>query len=361
MTEVAIRVSGREYRGWKTARVTRSIEALSGSFDLNVSERWENQKQPWPIGEGDLCAVLVSGQTVINGFIDRRELSFSATDHSVSVSGRDRAADLVDSSALLDKWEFSHVDVLSLARQIARPYGLAVSLQPGLVLPSIAVPKKLSIDPGDTAASALETVCKIAGLLAVSDGQGGIMLTRSGSARCTTEIVEGENMLTGKATFDYSGRFASYLVLGAHKGNDEFNGEASAAVKGTADDDGIARKARTLVIRPEGNVTIAQAKKRAEWEAATRAAKSGAVTVTVQGWTQADGSLWPLNRLVRVRSPLLGVDGDMLITQAVYSLSTAEGSTTELSFKRPAAFDPLPRQTSSGDGLWKEIRKGAFT
>ncbi len=354
-----IGTSGVEFGGWKTARVTRSIESLSGSFELGVSERWAAQDQPWPVQDGDPCTVLVNGEPLITGYVDDRDPSFEG----VSVSGRDKAADMVDCSAILDHWSFKGVNVLELVQQLADPYGIEVSLQPGLVIPPTSLPKKFDINPGDTSHSALENVCRVAGVLAVSDGLGGVVLTRAGRERCKVDLVQGVNILPGaRAKFSMKDRFRTYLVLGQHKGNDDFSGEGSAAVRGEAADPNV-RSTRTLVIRPEGNVTPAQAKKRAEWEAITRAARSATVSIPVQGWTQGDKArtLWPINKLVRVDAPRLGVRGDMLITAATYSLDVSGGTVTTLELKRPDAFLSLPANTVSGDGLWKEIRRGALT
>ena len=128
-------------------------------------------------------------------------------------------------------------------------------------------------------------------------------------------------------------------------------------MKGSAIDSSVTRTERVLVIRPEHNVTIASATKRAQWEATTRAARSDVVTITVQGWTQADGTLWPVNSLVKVVSPTIAVDGTMLIAQAEYSIDDTSGTTTTLTLKRPDAFKPEP-VISKESNLWKEISRG---
>lgn len=358
MAEIALLVGGSRFKGWESARVTRSIESIAGTFDLSVTERWADQDQPWPIAEGDECRVYVDGERVIVGRVDRRSLSFGPGQHSISVSGRDAAGALVDCSAILPKWEFANVSVLDLAKKIASPFGISVTLQAGLVLPPTTIPKRFSIDPGDTAFNALEHLCRTAGVLPISDGNGGIVLTRGGFERCTTDLEQGKNILSAESSFDVSNRFRTYLVLGQHRGRDGFSGADSAAVRGSATDETVRDSTRTLVIRPEANVTPASAKKRAEWEAITRAARCDAVTVTVQGWAQNDGTVWPINRLVRVRASLVGINGDLLVTEASYSLTIDGGATTQLKLKRPDSFKPLPTITQASNNYWKEIVKG---
>lgn len=358
MADASLLVNGKAYAGWKRVRVTRSIESISGSFELEVSDRW-GEGAPWPILEEDACTVKLGDEIVLTGFVDRRAVSYDADGHTLSVSGRDAAGALVDCSALLDKWEFKGIPLLKMVQRVCDPFGISVTLQAGLTPAALpAPPKKLSIDPGDTAHDVIEKVCRLAGVLAVSDGRGGLVLTRAGSAHTDTDLVEGGNILSASGEFDASGRFSEYRVLGQHHGTDEFSGAKTARVKAIATDENVVRTSRKLVIRPESSVTTEQAKIRAAWEAKVRAARADAVSVTVQGWEQAAGSVWPVNALVRVESPTIGVHGDMLITQ-VSSTASDSGTTSEITLKRPDAF--LAEQVirkAVGDNYWKEIRRG---
>lgn len=353
MPDISLLVNGRAYAGWKTARVTRGIESLCGGFELSVSERWEAGGNPWPIYEEDECTLKIGADTVLTGYVDKLSLSYGAGEHSLSVSGRDKAALLVDCSLSAGPWEFNGVPVLTVAKRVCSPFGIAVTVAPGLTIPT--PPEKVAVSPGDSPHDVLERLCRLSGVLAVSDGQGGVQLMRPGTTRAATELVEGENILAASADFDASSRFHRYVVLGQHAGTDAWSGGGTAGVIGSAVDVNVRRMERVLVVRPEGNVTPAHAKRRAEWEATVRAARADSVTVTVQGWTQGDGALWPVNALVGVRSPHLRVDGDMLISQTVFSVGE-DGTKTTLTLRAPKAF--LPEPTTVSDSTWKEIRRG---
>jgi prophage tail gpP-like protein len=354
--DLRLHVGGIMYGGWKSVRVTRSLECIAGSFDLSVSDRWGGQQTPWPIAEEDECSIVIDGTPVITGYVDRRSLSYGAEEHQLSVGGRDRTGALVDCSAVLSKWEFLNVSVLALAQHLAKPFGIPVRLQPGLAPQKPIV--KLTVDPGDTAFDALERACRIAGVLPVSDGLGGLVLTRAGSARATTALVEGQNILGASVDYDASRRFRRYVVMGQHQGSDDWSGAGAAGVKGEAQDANVRRGARVCLVRPEGAVTPEHARRRAEWEAKVRAARADAVTVTVQGWKQADGSLWPLNALVPLRSPMLGIDGELLIAQVTNGIDDGGGTVTTLSLARPDAFIPEPVISTASTQRWKEISGG---
>lgn len=357
MSELLLLVGGRRYSGWKSVRVTRSIESLAGSFELEVSDRWGEQDEPWPIVEEDACRVEIDGAVVIDGYIDRRSLQLSGTSRSLSYAGRDRAAALVDSSAILDKWTFRNATVLDVARKVAEPFGVRVSLQAGVTLPKPQ--RKLVVNPGDSPYEAIRRAAAASGILAVSDGAGGILLARSGTARAQTPLLEGQNVLAASVDYDASERFSRYVVATQVAGTDQAAGPAT-RIRAEATDQAIRRTNRVLLVQPEAGVTTDYARQRADWEARIRAARAETVTVVVQGWRQARAGLWPLNALVMVRVPGIGVDGIMLTSEVEHSISEG-GEVTQLRLVRPDAFTPEPEaivKVSSG-GAWKELRAGA--
>jgi prophage tail gpP-like protein len=359
VADVRLSVNGSLYGGWKRVRITRSIESISGSFELDVSDRWAGQDEPWAIAEEDACTVEIDGQVVIDGFVDRRSLSLSGNQRALSYSGRDRAAALVDCSAILDSWTFRKTGILEIARKVAAPFDIEVTVQDGLSLP--APPAKLVINPGDTAFQVIARAAETAELLAVSDGAGGIVLTRAGTGRAAA-LVQGQNVKSASVDYDATERFRSYIVATQFGGSDDTSG-ADTTARATATDEGVRRTARVLHVRPDGVVSKESARRRGDWEARIRAARAETVTVSVHKWTQPDGELWPINALVSVRIPSIGVDGDMLITQVEYSLGDGDGETTQLRLVRPDAFTPEPRAVVGGTGSsgtrWKELAGGA--
>lgn len=358
--ELFLVVRGQRYSGWKSIRVTRSIESLAGSFALDVSDRWDDS-DPWPIAEEDACRVEIAepdgtkATVVIDGYIDKRSLSATKDSRSLSYTGRDRAAALVDCSMLVQgasvtghKWTYRNLDIAQFCTEVARPHGIKVSVQAGLVLIKDAL---LVAHPGETGFEAIRRAAASAGVLVVSDGAGGILITRAGNARATS-LIEGFNILTAQVENDSADRFHRYLISSQVPGTDEASGDAT-RVLAEATDDGVSRTSRVLLIRPDKGYNAAEARRRADWEARTRAAKCETVTIGVQGWVQPNGSLWPLNALARVQAPrLIGVDGDMLISQVEYSIGDG-GQVTQLHLVRPDAFTPEPQTAvTSGNTPW---------
>lgn len=345
MFDVRLIVANRAYSSWQSINVTRSIESISGSFSLTVSDRGEI-----PIREENPCRVEIGDETLVSGFVESRSISLSATDRTITFAGFDAAQALVANSALLDRWTFRNTDLLTMARQLAEPFNIAVSLAPGLILPP--APAKVVVNSGDSAFDAVVREAAKAGVLLVSDGRGGLLLTCGGTARAEP-IVQGDNLLAGTVSYDGAERYRRYVVLASKPGDDESTGDAN-RVRGEAIDTEVRRADRVIVIRPSTAMTVAQARVHADWQARIRAAQAETVSVTVRGWQQPmSGDLWPLNHITRAQAPALGVDGDMLIAEASHTLDNSGGEITRMRLVRPDAFTPSPSATVRGAAEWK--------
>lgn len=354
MGDVRLVVNGAKYGGWKSVQVALSIESIAGSFEVEATDRWGDQLQAWAVAEEDACRVEIDGEVVIDGYVDRRGVALAADQRSLSFAGRDRAAQLVDCSAVLENYTFRSVGLLEIARTLAAPFSIEVSAQAGLAL---ATPAKFVVNPGDTVFEALERVATIAGALVVSDGRGGIVLTRASTARAGA-LVEGSNVKSAAVDYSASDRFHRYVIATQAPG-----GGASANVKATATDEDVRLTSRVLLVRPDAGVTAEYARQRGDWEARIRAARAETVSVTVVGWRQPSGALWPVNALSNVRIPSIGVDGDMLISSVNYSLGD-DGETTTLRLVRPDAFSPEPNAVVKAKGgkgrqWWKTLDRDA--
>jgi len=346
--DLALVVNGRRYSGWKSLKVTRSIESIAGSFALEVSDRWGGSGEPWPIVEEDECEVEIGGHTVITGFIDKRgPLTLAATQRGLTYSGRDRAAALVDCSALLKAWTYTNIAIDDFARALAAPFGIRVGVQTGLELPPL---RKIVISPGDSPFEAIKQAAKQLEVLVVSDGQGGILFTRSAAAAATS-LVEGFNVEAAEIEYDGSDRFHRYVVLCQVPGTDQASGAAT-SIRAEATDDGVKRTDRVKVIRPSKGMSAGDARRLADWEARTRAARAETVSIAVVGWAQPNGTLWAPNTLTLVKVPSIGIDGQMLISQVDYSISNTGGQVTQLRIVRPDAFTPEPHAKVSGLEPW---------
>lgn len=356
-----LRVAGRNFGGWQSIEITRSIEQAASAFAFQATARYPAELNPIRIRPGDACEVLIGSERVITGYVDSVAPRLAADSHSIAVAGRSRTADLVDCSAAPDKasprrWKARRIE--QIAAELAAPYGVQVvaAVSTGAQLARHAVER------GETVFECIERMARLRQLLVCDDAAGRLVLTRAGSTRAAVAIEEGVNLLAGDAKADASAVFSAYVVKGQRVGDDQDFGDTVAQITGEAADPAVTRK-RVLQLMAENGGSAADAKARAAWEAATRLGKSLEATVTVQGWRQAPGAaLWAPNLIVAVQAPSLALSGDLLITDVTLRLSDA-GTIAELRLAPADAYKPEPPKPSGGSraasGLWKEIAKGA--
>lgn len=370
---VILRVGTRTYDAWETIDIQRSLDSLSGSFSLRVSDKWRGLEQAWPLKPGEQVRVNVGQDPIFNGYIEKLQADIGFGSRSLSISGREKTGDLIDSSVGFFVTDMKDVTVKEIAEKIGvfDTYGIKiVSNTKGDGEPF----KTWKIKPGETMFDTLHRAARLRGFLLISNQDGDLVITERGKGgaesqapsigspsagfdflsaaqsalsntfvKAGTSLVQGQNVLRARSSLDNSERFQTYIVKGQHKGSDTFFGEESTnKITANSRDLGI-KRTRVKVIIADGNVDKATAQKRANWEATIRAARGADVSVVVQGWRQSEGGpLWKPNELVQCEIPFVGVDNEMLIRAVRFSKTSKRGTLTELQLTRPDAYEPKP-------------------
>jgi len=339
-------VNGLRYGGWENISVTRGIEQISGTFDLRLTERWPGQQEGRPIRPGEACTVALDDQVVITGYIDDVLPEYGTDSHTLSVTGRDRTGDLVDCSVLPAGKQWKNRTITQIASDLCAPFSVGVKAVGDMGKP---LPRFTS-QHGETAFEALERAARQLGVLLVSDTKGGLLLTRAGTDRSPTALVEGENILIGKGELSQRDRHSKYILRTENPGTDDSTPAQNTGAEATATDPNVKRY-RPLIILSEDTGHSQALLERARWEANVRIGRGNRATITVQGWRHAVG-LWQPNTLVTVKSPLLYLDMDMLIVSVNYLLGEG-GTTCELSVCNPMAFELIAiPERKKDEGGW---------
>lgn len=344
---LTLSVGAAVYAGWKRVAVRRSIETISGTFEIAVSERWPQQQAKLALGPGMACKVAIGGKTVITGYIDDVEPSYRDGEHGVVIRGRDATGDLVDCSAIHATGQWANRSLAEIAADLCKPFGIAVrtDVDLGDRFPTFA------IQDGETAFECIERACRQRGVLPLSDGLGSLLFTRATSGRrASTPLVRGVNIKEAQGSYSDRERFRDYTVKGQSQGSDTAWGVAAAEPMGKARDPSISRY-RPLVVIAEAPGDSGKLARRAQWEANVRAGRARRATIKTQGWHQANGDLWEPNLLVTVRDDWLAIDREMLIVDVALLLGP-DGSEADISVARPEAFEliELPEKKKEAVG-----------
>jgi prophage tail gpP-like protein len=349
--KLTLRVNGVEYGGWTSVRVNCDIDRVATSFSLGLSERWPDPRAAETgglsiisrgISIGDACEIAIGGTLVCTGYVDRVEKSYSAQAHQVSVSGRSKTADLIDSAVPHDQ-QIRGKKLEDIARQLCAPHGIEVAVEGDTGPPLEEFHAKI----GESVHGELERLCALRALL-VSDGPGGgLILTRSGAGGGRTALRLGRSpILSGSAQWDGGDRFGTTIVRGQQPlgGAGLRDGPAVALGEGLATDPEV-RGNRVRILSARGRVTVEELRRQAEQDVRARKGAANSLSYSLAGWRHPGGGLWWKGLTVWVEDDLLGVAGEYRIRSVNLALSD-QGTTTDLTLAPPQAYpesgDPAP-------------------
>jgi prophage tail gpP-like protein len=306
-------------------------------FLFHLPTIWKINDKPWQIYAGDACALKIGADTVVSGYVDDVDVDFTKDDHTMTISGRSKAGQLVDCCIEGGEWSLNNQSLENIIQSILYPFGLKVikKCSTGKLFHG-----DFAFEPGEKAFEAIDRACKMKGVLPISDASGNILLVQAGSEYMDTDLVFGKNIEYIGGSFSIKERYSQYTVRGQMRGSDDFNGASVAQIKGTSSDPNI-KLYRPLSIIAEGTINNAGAAKRAAWEASVRLGRAGSVTVGVTGWRTAAGSLWDINKMVDVYAPPLQLNNDpLLICGATFTRSMQAGTVTALTLRKRLAYLP---------------------
>lgn len=374
---VTLLLEGQVYSEWTRAEVSRDLEDLAGQFSVELRDGTRSWSS-WPFASlaalsrrvvaGLDVEVLVDGESVLKGWVDRVRPRAAEGQVSVTITGCDKTADLADCAATLKPpYEYQDITIEQVAGKILAPYGLKVRAEAEVGEPF----ERYAIDVAETALSAIEKGARQRSLLVTSDGRDTVLLTQSGRTRASGVLAFPGNVISSAGEFSADRRHSHYRVKGqaeraggrrrmsaylkasqAPAARDASSWveqqrdheTAGVAVTGEEDDEDMSSRYRPLVSMGRTQLTKMGARDQARWMRRTARGRSEALDYEVLGYRDQAGQLWRPNTLVQVSDRFQGVFRDMLIAGVVYTHDD-NGSRTRLRLCGPEAYDVAAQGT----------------
>lgn len=334
--DISIIIDGQAYTGWEEVTIHSSIERLTSSFEVKLSDKIEGNLK---LLSQKRCTIKIDSDLVLTGYVEKIDISVEKDSHALTISGRDLLSDLVDCSVIGPPYEFRNKTLAQHIDHFVQPFGILFKYDKGVF--SNARKMDVTLSPGDSVFEAIDKARRQEGVLLYSDPQGRMLMGYSGKESSVDALIWGKNIKKANIVYDDSNRYKDYYVRGQDTGGNGFDDfGVTIDVVGRAIDPRVIRY-RPIMIHAEGEVNKASAKKRAEWEALVRSAGSSVLQVVVAGFRQGNGALWKKNTIAPVYIPSLYINSDMLISEVSFTKS-GSGSETALTLKRPDAFAPEP-------------------
>ncbi len=386
---VVIRIGGIALTRFSRVSIVRDLRDIAGSFDVTCQDV-ARALQALPVNmdrppymkmlrAGLTCTVEIDGETVLDGYVDATFPSYTADGMGMRIVGRDRTGDLVDCAALPSgPAEFRGVDLLHVAQTVCAPFNISVHSETDIGAPF----ERLAVRPHETALQFLEGAARQRSVLLVSDGVGGLLLTRGGSSRAPDGLAFGTNIWAAQAEDSWRGRFSDYYVKGqtdhrsARAGRspaldhdatplaDDAEDPAYEAVEssgvlmtGHAQDPEITRWRPTVrLTRSQSGMSSTQ--EQAEWMLRVARGQGESITYTVLDWRAGGSSaLWRPNQISAVDDPYADIDKDMLIAGVTFTFDD-KGEKTMLRVCGRTAFDRI-NEAERRRHRWRDRRPTA--
>ncbi|HEV2501600.1 MAG TPA: Mu P family protein [Mesorhizobium sp.] len=367
---LVLEIDGVSYEEWTKAEVTRNLKDFSGSFSFTLRDGTRSvatfdYASPRPIFRlrpGPEVKCYADGVLVLHGYIKTVEPDINEDYAEVTISGEDKAGDLIDCAAAPDgPGEFKNVKLEDAVKRIAEPFGLKVrsEIDTGKPFPRYA------LDLGETGHSAIEKGARQRHALVMSDGVGGVVITRTGAKRAPADLALPGNAKGSRGKFTHKGRHSKTIVRGqGEKASGERDTRAAALTPGTAPADpadrqptdgsayererrGTATTGRATDpeierYRPIVHLARTQADEQsttdeADWRMRTARANSEETNYRVHGYS-VGGRVWRVNEMTYVSDAFQGIERDMLISTVTFRKDEG-GEETELTVTSPEAYD----------------------
>lgn len=342
MSKIELRVNGVSYIGWKSIKVSQSLDQLCGSFAFGASEEFPGKPENWQIYMGDTCKVLVNGKVLSTGYIEDIPIDYDDTTHDIQFNGREITCDLVDCTYEDEnnKGNWLKQTVSKLIQNLCLPFDIPISIDSSVSSDLNTQLSKFTVGQGDPIIESLLKLCKHKAVLPISYGDGRLTLTRAGTNKSFDSIEFGVNAKRASLNQSDRDRFSNYTVKGQDN-EDSFKSLLNITQPhGTATDERV-RRYRPYTMIAEGEVNSADCFKLARYEARNRAGRSRSITYTIPGWVQSDGSLWKINSMTRVKDSFAHIDETLLISGITYSIDDTEGEIVSITLTKKEAYELL--------------------
>lgn len=350
--DLVLTLGGRTFAGWQSASVTRSLEEVSGQFNLGIVKKWGEDVSA--LEPGKSLTLTINGKRVITGYLDELSADISDSDFSLKITGRDKTGDLVDCSAVYKGGMWNGRSLAAIAADLLAPFSITVRWE----VTDAAAAKPFStfkLEHGETVYEALGRASRQRGVLMTSNAYGDLVFTQAGTASAG-KLELGKTLLSLSYTHSWHDRFSSYQVVGDHAAGgglgdlmdaDQTTGSGTSA---SVTDPEVTRYRPTIKIA-DHNVTQQTAWARADHERRSAIAKGTRLTATVAGWYRDDGQLWDVNSIVTVTARAIQINAmPLLIAGVQFQLDDKAGLTTELTLAPRDGFIVPIETANKGKG-----------
>ncbi len=339
-----LEVNGIQYGRFTQASAVISLDSIARGFSFTAVS---TEGLPLPFKGGEPCRVIVDGTPVLDGFIEIVNVDYDAGGHTITVQGRSKTGDLVDSS-LAGKEINPPISLKKIIEDVITEIGLDIIVVDETGIEDFnEAEDKLGPAVGENAFVFIERLARKRQVLLTSDSDSNVVITRSDPTEIEVNLQNivqsnSNNIIRGSVNYDRSQRFRDYQVKSQQNTSSlVFSGNADLMdvvdQGGSALDEDV-RAGRQMVMKAEKASSNDQATERAVWEANVRRTRSQVYSAHVNEYRTQAGELWSENKLVTITDEFADIDARMLVNSIEFKFGISEGRQTVLGFVDKDAY-----------------------
>jgi prophage tail gpP-like protein len=332
----AINLGGGTFRDWESVTVKMVEGESNHSFKLSISEGAPLTKSfaGVKIKPGDHCTITLGGELAITGYVETRQVAYSARQHGIEIVGHSFNKAAADGSVMHKTMEWKDKPLQTIATDILKPFGIKF-------VPVTAISQKpfprVNVAPGTSAWKQIDTLARQRNVTLGTDKQGNVT-GRTIFMPGGDKLIEGINILEGREVMTMNmGNGPSNQISQTPGSNYNFGPQAAHDAK--AKTDTKVAGAGAGVHAPQVNLAEQPGDKsdmesRGKMEGKRRGQEQLQVTIVVQGWHKPSGGLWEPGKKVHVSSPMLIVNEELKLMSATFTQDSKSGTRTTLELTR---------------------------
>ncbi|PKN07492.1 MAG: phage tail protein [Deltaproteobacteria bacterium HGW-Deltaproteobacteria-8] len=349
---VGLVIDGHEHRDWERCEVDSDLLTPADGWRMSIGLP-ENQGRaavPAYVRRWAPATLTLGGQVIMRGRIDSVESDVGKAEHTLSITGRDLAAVLVDCSAPVFTARQCSLD--EIVAKMVRPLGVTnIRVDAG---PSnrLGLHDKISVDPGMTAWDALQRVCEQNGCWPYFAPDGTLVIGGPDYSDATNPAVgqlimrwdgKGNNVLRLSEKKDIQEYYSQVTVLGQAHGSEHTAGEHN--IRATAKDSAADFHRPKIVVEADCE-NVGHAQRRARKIVADGKLAAYEIHARVRGYRVLGAAgiggapLWTPGQRVRVLSEPHGINDMFYLMRRTFLCGRGEGQVTELTLKPDGLWQP---------------------
>ena len=202
-------INNKIFEGFEDVTITRFTNSLASTFRASVVNKWHHLKKPVEIRNGNPVKISIGEISVFNGFIESAKLNLNSSQRKFTISGRSKAADIIDSFYVGLK-ERVGVKFSSFINEIIKPFGIKAEYRAKIENETVF---DVTIKPAENIKSIIERLIKERNLIVYAGFNGNIIFDRNASKNSNARIKEGVNLISGAVSRNTQNRFSEYRSL----------------------------------------------------------------------------------------------------------------------------------------------------